>query len=108
MTNAELLAASMSEAALQECVRKLCRMLRVPMYHTHDSRRSEAGWPDIACVVGDELLLRELKTAKGRLTPPQLQWQSWLGQVTRVSVGVWRPSDWLDATIERTLRGMQP
>jgi hypothetical protein len=94
---------SMSEAELLQCVRDLCRLLKVPVYHTYNSRRSESGWPDIAAVVNDHLILRELKTARGRITPEQAYWLEALSQVKRVSAGIWRPDDWISLRIEAEL-----
>lgn len=43
-------------------------------YHTHDSRRSAAGFPDWVFVRGPELLFAELKTDRGRTSPAQRKW----------------------------------
>jgi hypothetical protein len=72
------------------------------VYHTHDSRRSEPGFPDLVLVRHERLLFVELKSGKGKLTPAQAQWFGRLSQAG-ASVRVWRPSDWLDGTIEREL-----
>lgn len=52
------------------------------------------GYPDLT-IARDRLLVRELKTAKGRLTPAQ---RLWLERLTAAGVdaGVWRPSQWLE------------
>lgn len=99
------LARSMSERDLQEAVRQLCRALGRPYYHTHDSRRSPEGFPDVVSVVDGHLIFRELKSASGRCTPAQLRWVSALAQVDRVSAAVWTPDDWLTGRIESELRG---
>lgn len=98
--------ASITEARLQQTVHQLCSCLRLLHYHTHDSRRSNAGWPDLAIIRADELLLRELKSERGAVRPEQRTWLDALAQVRRVSVGVWRPADWLDGRIEQELRGI--
>jgi hypothetical protein len=101
---AELLAASISEDELQTNVTRLCKMLGLRYYHTHDSRRSPEGFPDLTIVKGDALLFRELKNETRKPTPAQLQWLAGLSDVRRVSAGLWRPRDWLSGEIERALR----
>lgn len=60
-------------------------------YHTHDSRRSPAGFPDLV-LVRDRVLFRELKDDRRRLEPEQIEW---LNRLTRAGAdaGVWRPKD---------------
>jgi hypothetical protein len=62
-------------------------------YHTHDSRRSPAGFPDLVLVRRDRLIFAELKTDKGRVRPPQHHWLQLLEQ-TMSEVYVWRPRDY--------------
>ena len=72
-------------------------------YHTHDSRKSPAGFPDRVFVRGDWLLFRELKRHGLNPTPLQAEWLDALAAVRHISVGVWRPADLLDGTIAREL-----
>ena len=58
----------MTEREFMEAVRHLARMTGWRCYHTHDSRRSEPGFPDLVLVRGGKALFVELKTAHGRLT----------------------------------------
>jgi hypothetical protein len=67
----------MSEAELQAAVIDLARRLGWLVYHTHDSRRSPAGFPDLVCV-RDRVIYIELKTEKGGLSEEQSQWLLWL------------------------------
>lgn len=60
-------------------------------YHTHDSRRSEPGWPDLA-LVRERLVLAELKTETGRVSAAQERWLSLLSSAG-VETYLWRPSD---------------
>jgi 23S rRNA A1618 N6-methylase RlmF len=76
------------EAELQDQVRKLARANGVLHYHTHDSRRSEGGFPDtVLCGPGGVAFL-ELKRAKGsRTTAKQREWITRLteaGQTARI------------------------
>jgi Archaea-specific pyridoxal phosphate-dependent enzymes len=77
-------------------------------YHTHDSRRSEPGFPDL--VLGHPgrglLLFRELKTEKGKTTAKQDEWIIRLG-LTGNDAGVWRPRDWVSRRIHTELSGRQ-
>jgi hypothetical protein len=61
-------------------------------YHTHDSRRSTAGFPDWIFCRPPELLAVELKTEKGRLSDAQRHWLQAL-EMCGIEVHVWRPSD---------------
>ena len=63
-------------------------------YHTHDSRRSARGFPDLVLTRGGRLVVAELKRRDGRLTPVQEQWLIALRRVPGVEVAVWRPEDW--------------
>jgi hypothetical protein len=99
-------ASAMSEAQLQAAILGAARRAGFLAYHTHDSRRSAAGYPDLHLVHPQRgiSLLRELKTEKGRLTPDQ---QQWLHALTAAGqdAGVWRPMDWLDGTVDAVLEG---
>ena len=55
-------------------------------------------------MTGDTLLFRELKNETRQPTPAQRQWLADLSGARRVSVGLWRPRDWLSGEIERALR----
>jgi len=61
-------------------------------YHTHDSRRSERGFPDLV-LVRQVVLYRELKTMTGRLSLDQRRWRDAL-QGANEDWDLWRPSDW--------------
>lgn len=106
MTPAEYaarVAAEMTEAELLEQVRDACRALRLRAYHTHDSRRSEPGFPDLVIVGPRGILYRELKTQKGRVRPDQADWIFDLTRA-RQNAGLWRPTDLLNGTILDQLR----
>jgi len=72
------------------------------VYHTHDSRKSEPGFPDLVLCDGTDLLMYELKTNTGQLAMEQQRWLSLLAHTGRVDCGVWRPRDL--AAIEERLR----
>jgi hypothetical protein len=84
----------MTEAQVQtEVIRLLAAAGAFPApYHTHDSRRSEPGWPDVAAVVGATLWLVECKTDQGILRPEQCQWLNALAPVPGVQPFIATPS----------------
>lgn len=90
-----------TEAQFQTWVVSYARLMGWLVYHTHDSRRSEAGFPDLVLTRGETLLFRELKTETGRLRPEQTHWLSAL-ETAGQDVAVWRPSD--EKAIQEALR----
>jgi len=92
-----------AEAGLLEHIRALARRSGWLCYHTHDSRRSEAGFPDLVLTNGQRVLFLECKTSTGKLTEAQARWLALLGRVPGVEARVIRPQDL--AAIEGWLRG---
>lgn len=76
------------------------RTLGYRVYHTHDSRRSAPGFPDLVIVGHGRVLFRELKREGGRLQPEQ---RDWLDALTAAGgdARAWFPSSW--AAIEQEL-----
>lgn len=65
------------------------------VYRTWRSDHSPAGYPDLTMVRGARLVVAELKSQKGKLSPAQTGWLARLGAVPGIEVyGPWRPSDW--------------
>ena len=87
-----------SEKSWQTWVVDRARLSRWDVYHTFDSRRSEAGWPDLALVRPPRFILAELKTETGRLSPAQRQWRRKLLRCPGIETYLWRPSDRDDIT----------
>lgn len=112
----------MLEKELQREVIALARKLGYKVVHFADSRRQVvkegrrvlvgdeqgAGFPDCVLAGRGRLLFVELKTQAGTVTEKQAEWLERLSETARVCTGVqcflWRPSHWLDGTIERELR----
>ena len=94
----------MTERELQNAVLELAGYLDWITYHTHDSRRSNPGFPDLCMVRCGRLVFAELKSERGKLTNDQ---RSWIVELVRADVEtyLWRPSDWTDGTIEAVLKG---
>lgn len=80
-----------SEAAWQRTVLDLARLLGWWVYHTHDSRRSTAGFPDLV-LIRDRVIFAELKTSSGKVRDAQ---KLWIGLLERAGgeVYLWRPDD---------------
>lgn len=93
----------MTEAVLQKRVRDLALTYGWKFQHPYDSRRSDPGWPDCAIGRTGRLIVRELKTQKGRVSPDQREWLAIL-KSCGIDAGIWRPSDLLDGTITRELQ----
>jgi hypothetical protein len=102
-------AARMPEAELQTKVLRLATDLGFLAYHTHDSRRSQRGWPDLVLAHPGRgrLLFRELKQQGKYPTPEQRRWLTTL-EATGADVGVWRPMDLLSERVLAELRASQP
>jgi hypothetical protein len=95
----------MTEAQLLAAVRHLARLTGWLAYHTHDSRRSEPGFPDLVLVSArrQRVIYAELKTDTGRTTPEQDQWLAALAAAGQ-ETALWRPAD-LPHDIPAILRG---
>jgi hypothetical protein len=93
------------EKHFMQQVRGLAKVLGYMEFHPYDSRKSTPGWPDCTFVhpVTGRLLFRELKTEKGRLTPPQKAWLEAL-RTAGQDADVWRPCDLESGRIQRELR----
>lgn len=83
---------SLTEKAFQQRVTDLCDWYGLAWYHTHDSRRSPSGFPDLV-VVGTRTVFVELKSEKGRVSTAQREWLQNLNDSGEWTA-VWRPSDW--------------
>lgn len=100
-------AAAMTEAQLLAAVRDLCQLRGCMTYHTHRSDRSEPGFPDLVILTRTQVLYRELKTEKGRLTPTQAAWLDGLTSLGQ-DASVWRPADLYSGAVDAELRAISP
>lgn len=62
------------EKQMLEWVREIAAYKGWLFYHTYDSRRSTAGFPDVVLAKNGNVLFLELKTEKGRVRPEQYLW----------------------------------
>ena len=85
-----------TESEFQNAVIEAARYFGYLCYHTHDSRRSAEGFPDLVLAKGGSVLMAECKTDTGRLTNAQIAW------LLATHGVIWRPMYW--DTIERSLK----
>ena len=75
------------------------------IYHTYDSRRSVAGFPDLLMLHPQHgQIVAELKTEKGKLTPQQANWLLAF-EAAGLAAAIWRPADLASGLIGRWLAG---
>lgn len=77
------------EADFQHVIVELARSLGWLVYHPHDSRNSEGGWPDLALCKPPRFILAELKSRSGVISPDQERWLAALG-ASGIETHVWR------------------
>ena len=101
-------ALTMTEDDLQVCVEDLLTTLGYLWFHDEDSRRNEAGLPDLIAVHERTgfLLIVELKKENGKARPKQARWLAALRRRQRQAYlcCIWRPSHWRSGEILRVLR----
>ena len=83
----------MTEAEFQAQVIALATLGGWAHYHTFDSRKSAAGFPDLVLVRRNQVLFIELKSERGRVSPEQRAWLDRLEQAVPGSTDVWYPHD---------------
>ena len=82
-----------SEKEFMEAVKAEAKRCRWLLYHTHNSKKSEAGFPDLILIRLNRIIAAELKAEDGRTTAAQDRWLEAF-MAARVEVYVWRPRDW--------------
>jgi hypothetical protein len=99
----------MTEDQLLEAIREYALLKKWLCYHTHDSRKSEPGFPDLVLLRSGWIIFAELKKEGEH---PSLEQEKWLRQLDKlvnafnesVGVYVWYPSDWRSGRIEEILK----
>jgi len=95
---------------LQEMVvdtlKTISSIRRVIWYHTHDSRHSPAGYPDVIAIYPDtgRVVVAELKREKTQPTFEQIEWLNAFS-ATPAEVYLWRPSHFYGGQIHAVLTG---
>ncbi len=93
--------AAVSEKQFQAQILQFADLTGWRCYHAFDSRRSQAGFPDLVLCRPPAIVFAELKSEGGKLRPEQREWLEALGSCRTVGARLWRPSDWPE--IEETL-----
>lgn len=94
----------MSEAEFQKRITDLCDLLNLAWHHEVDSRKSNAGFPDLVIVGvdGQGVVFAELKkNDTEKATAVQLWWHQRLRDAGQ-EAHIWRPSMW--PAIERRIK----
>ena len=81
-----------TENTLLGAIRHLAKLHGWMCYHTHDSRRSDEGFPDVV-LVREAIIFAELKSPTGKLSHAQEIWLRMLERTHQVEVYLWRPQD---------------
>jgi len=80
------------EDEFRQQVEEYAAMLGWLTYHTHDSRKSDKGFPDTV-LVRERLILVEFKIATGKLSREQVAWRDALLAAGQ-EYYVWKPDSW--------------
>jgi len=78
---------------LQDAVIKWATLRGWRHYHTQDSRKSVAGFPDLTMVRLSRVIFAEIKTERAKATPTQQEWLDELEGTGKVETYLWKPSD---------------
>lgn len=92
----------MTERELQRAITDLCDWLNLAWYHTHDSRRSVAGFPDLVIAGPGGILYREIKSIGGRVSDGQKKWLNTLN-ASGGDARIWYLANWQDGTVRKEL-----
>jgi hypothetical protein len=91
------------ESSFQQQLTDAARLEGFAVFHPHDSRNSEAGWPDLVLCKPPRLIFAELKADGGSLSDAQRLWLEALRSCPPAEVYVWTPDSWREIT--RVLKG---
>lgn len=83
--------APLTEKQFQQWLMDLAGITNWLAYHTHDSRRSAAGFPDTVLVKSGRMIFAELKVGKRKATTEQTHWLMEACAVPGVESHVWYP-----------------
>lgn len=118
-SNQRKLALAMSEDDLQKSVIDLAHLYGWKVAHFRSARVTRKdgttywqtpvaadgeGFPDLIMIRKNRILAVELKRERGKAESAQIEWLHLFMLTRRVEAYLWKPSSWLDGTIEGLLR----
>jgi hypothetical protein len=81
------------EKAFQAAVIKEAKRQGWLVYHTHNSRKSQPGFPDLVLLRGERAMFRELKVPPNKMTPEQDEWLYAMREAG-LDASIWVPDMW--------------
>jgi hypothetical protein len=90
---AKLFTGGLTEKQFQALVVSLAKSRGFRVYHTHDSRRSEPGFPDLVIAKPGRMIAAELKVPGGKVSEAQEEWLSLFDSVGLPNA-IWYPEQW--------------
>lgn len=90
----DALSGVVTEAQWQNTVVEAAQLLGWWVFHDHDSRRNQAGFPDLVLIRPPRVLFVELKREAGKVTRAQEEVLGKLAACPGVESRVARPSNW--------------
>ena len=90
----DVLSGVVTEAQWQQTVVDAAELFGWWVFHDHDSRRNQAGFPDLCLIRPPRVLFLELKRQTGKVTRAQEEVLGMLAACPGVEERVARPSDW--------------
>ncbi len=81
----------LTEAEFQQMITDRAKLFGWLVYHTHDSRRSAPGFPDLVMSRRGRVIFVEVKSQKGKVSDAQQCWLDSLSRNPNLEVYVWRP-----------------
>lgn len=92
----------LTEKQFQAQVVALAKLCGWKCYHTHNSRHSAPGFPDLVLARRGQIVMAELKVGKNKPSAAQRDWLAELA-LCPVIARLWYPEDWKE--IEAILTG---
>ena len=90
----DVLSGVVTEAQWQQTVVEAAELFGWWVFHDYDSRRNQAGFPDLVLIRPPRVLFLELKRETGKLTRAQNEVLGMLAECPGVETRVARPSNW--------------
>ena len=90
----DALSGVVTEQQWQNTVVEAAQLLGWWVFHDHDSRKNQAGFPDLVLIRPPRVMFLELKRETGKLTTAQGEVLGLLEDCPGVEVEVARPSNW--------------